>query len=94
MCVDWYAADELKKASGQNNVKKREAVYDKGEQVKGSATYVPKVGAANLNESIAHLLWMISMHVNPPNPRLYLSCAQGCCQVKDDQRLITRGRDD
>jgi hypothetical protein len=36
--------DELKKSAGQNNVKKREAVYDKGEQVKGSATYVPKVG--------------------------------------------------
>jgi hypothetical protein len=38
-----YATDELKKSAGQNNVKKREAVYDKGEQVKGSATYVPKV---------------------------------------------------
>lgn len=37
--------DELKKAAGQNNAKKREAVYDKGEQVKGSATYVPKVVA-------------------------------------------------
>jgi len=36
--------DELKKSAGQNNAKKREAVYDKGEQVKGSATYVPKVG--------------------------------------------------
>ena len=36
--------DELKKSAGQNNVKKREAVYDKGEQVKGSSTYVPKVG--------------------------------------------------
>ena len=40
----YMLTDELKKSAGQNNVKKREAVYDKGEQVKGSATYVPKVG--------------------------------------------------
>lgn len=52
----------MKKASGQNNVKKREAVYDKGEQVKGSATYVPKV-RTNINESIAHLLWYLSMQM-------------------------------
>jgi signal-transduction protein with cAMP-binding, CBS, and nucleotidyltransferase domain len=38
----WYS-DELKAAAGQNGVKKREAVYDKGENVKTSASYVPKV---------------------------------------------------
>lgn len=35
--------EELKAAAGQNGAKKREAVYDKGEQIKSSASYVPKV---------------------------------------------------
>lgn len=35
--------EELKAAAGRNGAKKREAVYDKGEMVKSSASYVPKV---------------------------------------------------
>lgn len=36
--------EEMKKASGKNNgAKKREAVLDRGEQIKASNTYVPKV---------------------------------------------------
>ncbi len=38
-----YNVDELKQSAGKNGAKKREAVYDKGEVVKSSASYVPKV---------------------------------------------------
>jgi len=40
-----YFPDDVKSAgqTGANAVKKREAVYDRGEQMKNAATYVPKV---------------------------------------------------
>lgn len=40
-----YVIDDVKSAgqTGANAVKKREAVYDRGEQMKNTATYVPKV---------------------------------------------------
>jgi hypothetical protein len=36
----------MKNASGKNGAKKREAVLDRGEQIKASNTYVPKVAFA------------------------------------------------
>lgn len=44
--------EEMKHAAGKNGAKKREAVLDRGEQIKTSASYVPKEWFSTFFESI------------------------------------------